>query len=378
MSGDTNGHVGAGPFQSYVSKYDSTGIRIWTQQTALQGGQYNFGIASDSFGNAYMAGSSAGGAYLNKYSSSGTLAWTAQFGSAVLALPGAGAVAADSQGNSYVAVGTQSSFGGPNAGKYDVALVKYNITGIAQWTRQFGTNQDDFVDSAATDKTGNVYLSGSTSGNLQGTSAGGADAFLVKYDSNGNLQWTRQFGTSADDYGLGVAADQSGNVLVGGYKYDSTSNIESAFLKKFDLNGSLQWTREFSSGFSDRIRAVSADQLGNVYVSGDTEGNLGGPNAGSDDAFLRKYDPAGSLLWTVQIGGSGGDESFGVGSDGSGNLYFSGTTQGDIGSPPYAGGVLDAFLAKVVDVPEPPSLALACIAAFACLLYVSGNRLSTN
>ena len=54
---------------------------------------------------------------------------------------------------------------------------------------------------------------------------------------------------------------------------------------------------------------VSADGLGNVYISGYTDGSLGGPNAGGDDAFVSKYDAAGNFQWTQQLGTSATDES---------------------------------------------------------------------
>ena len=111
---------------------------------------------------------------------------------------------------------------------------------------------------------------------------------------------------------------------------------------------------------------VSADGLGNVYLLGDTNGNLAAPNAGSYDAFVSKYNSVGSRLWTQQIGSAGTDHSTGVSADGLGNIYMSGYTNGNLGA--VSAGGYDAFLAKFADpVPEPPTLALvAC-----CMLAIA-------
>ena len=95
-------------------------------------------------------------------------------------------------------------------------------------TRQLGTSTDEDCHSVTTDNLGNVYISGATPGNLQGTNAGPNDAFVAKHDSAGTLQWLRQLGSTATDTSL----------------------------------------------------AISADRLGSVYISGMTKGNLDGTNAG--------------------------------------------------------------------------------------------------
>ena len=77
---------------------------------------------------------------------------------------------------------------------------------------------NDYANGVATDSSGNVYVTGGTKGGLDGnTSAGDTDLFVVKYNSSGTKQWTKQLGTSSGDYARGVATDSSGNVYVTGY-----------------------------------------------------------------------------------------------------------------------------------------------------------------
>ena len=79
--------------------------------------------------------------------------------------------------------------------------VKYNSSGSKQWTKQLGTSSTDTANGVATDSSGNVYVAGGTYGGLDGnTSAGVNDLFIVKYNSSGIKQWTNQLGSSSRDY----------------------------------------------------------------------------------------------------------------------------------------------------------------------------------
>ena len=76
------------------------------------------------------------------------------------------------------------------------------------FTKQLGTSGVDMAHGVTTDSSDNIYVTGYTEGGLDGnTSLGKKDIFLAKYNSSGTKQWTKQLGSSADDYGHGVAVD---------------------------------------------------------------------------------------------------------------------------------------------------------------------------
>src|SRR5262245_57540658 len=79
---------------------------------------------------------------------------------------------------------------------------------------------------------------------------------------------------------------------------------------------SVEWVRQFGTDVSDRSYGVAADKLGNVYVSVETLGSLGGPIAGAVDIALARYDAAGNLAWTRQFGTSQEESSRGISADG--------------------------------------------------------------
>ena len=122
-------------------------------------------------------------------------------------------------------------------------MVKYNSSGTKQWTKQLGTSINDIAYGVATDSSANVYLTGYTRGGLDGNSGGGWDLFLVKHNSRGTKQWTKQLGTFGTAYG--VATDNSSNVYVTGYTRGGLDgNINTGardlFMVKYNSDGVKQ------------------------------------------------------------------------------------------------------------------------------------------
>ena len=218
-----------------------------------------------------------------------------------------------------------------------------------EWIRQFGGNGIDTGRSVSADTLGNVYVSGHVEGAPIVVSLGGRDAFLQKYDSAGNASWTRQFGTSNHDSSWGVEADGLGNVYVVGETLGvlgaASLGDQDAYLRKYDTFGNVLWTSQFGTSNSDQALKASVDGLDNVYVAGQTRGSLGGLFLGGDsDAFVRKYTSAGTALWSRQLGSSGTDVAEGLAADSLGNVFIGGRTSGSITGVNV--GSWDAFIAK--------------------------------
>jgi hypothetical protein len=207
------------------------------------------------------------------------------------------------------------------------------------------------------DGSGNVYVTGYVVGVFDQTqvSAGGYDAFVVKYDSSGNQRWVQQFGSPSTDVGVAVTTDASGNVYVAGNTNGSLGGVANAggfdvFVTEFDPNGNQLWIQQAGSAALDEAGAIVADADGNVYVAGSTLGSLisGTLNKGGTDILLLQYNQAGTQLWVEQFGSGGNDQPFSVAVDNtSGFLYIAGATSGNIsigGGTSYGG--YDAFLAQ--------------------------------
>jgi len=319
---------------------------ISSRQLARSSNDYAYGVATDSSGNVYVSGGTYGGLdgntidvnsdlFVVKYNSSGTKQWTKQYGTGEY--DEARGVATDSSGNVYVVGGTKGNLNGiSNSGRTDAFVIKYLDNGTKQWTKKLGTWQNDLANGVATDSSGNFYVTGFTYQDLDGnTSAGNADLFVVKYNSSGKKQWTKQLGTSKHDRARGVATDSSGNVYVTGDTYGGLDGNTSAgyndlFVVKYNSSGTKQWTKQLGTSSSDEAYGVATDTSNNVYVTGYTEGGLdGNTSAGKADLFVVKYNSSGSKQWTKQLGTPSTDTANGVATDSSGNVYVTGYTKED-------------------------------------------------
>lgn len=377
------GTASAGNEDAFLTKYDASGNLQWTQQLGTPGRDEARGVSADGLGNVYITGFTSGllgasaagdwDAFLTKYDASGNLQWTQQLGSFRGEI--SYGVSADGLGNVYISGTTYGTMHGTSAGANDAFVSKFDASGTLAWTRQLGTNNADESRSVSADGLGNVYISGLTNGNLEGSNAGGSDAFISKYDAAGTLAWTRQLGTSGYDASHGVSADVLGNVYISGTTEgtlgDSSAGSYDAFLSKYDAAGNIQWTQQLGTSNTEEGFAVSADGLGNVYISGHTGGLLGDTHAGGNDAFVSKYDTSGTLVWTHQWGTNASDISRGVSADGLGNIYISGTTLGVLDGA--NAGSSDAFVTKLhapnAVVPEPSTVVLLALGGIGLIAW---------
>ena len=255
--------------------------------------------------------------FVVKYSSSGTKQWTKQLGTGEY--DEARGVATDSSGNVYLVGGTKGRLNGiSNSGRTDVFVIKFNSSGTRQWTKPLGTAQNDLANGVSIDSSGNFYVAGVTYKDLDGnTSAGSADLFVAKYNSSGTKQWTKQLGTSGRDHARGVATDSSGNVFVAGDTYggldgNTNAGYNDLFVVKYNSSGTKQWTKQLGTSSTDLANGVATDSSGNVYVVGYTYGELdGNTNTGASDIFVVKYNSSGTKQWTKQLGSSSPDYNYG-------------------------------------------------------------------
>jgi hypothetical protein len=235
-------------------------------------------------------------------------------------------LAADSLGNVYTYGRTDGQIGPTHVGGEDAYLIKYDRNGNKLWAQQFGTTQNDEGDGVAVDGQGNVITVGNTGGSFAGPLSGETDAFVRKYDSAGNVLWSRQFGSSTSDVANGAAADAAGNVFVTGYVHYSLGNPSikpDVFLRKYTSDGTFAWETLLSSSADDEGGKVGTDGQGNVYVCGHTLGTLDA--LGNGQAFVSKFAPDGSPVWTHQFGSTGQDLAYDIAVDAAGNSYVGGS-----------------------------------------------------
>src|SRR5690606_4895384 len=171
-------------------------------------------------------------------------------------------------------------------------------------------------------------------------------AFLAKFSGSGNLLWSTYFGGTATDNGLALCTDSLNNVYLGGHTrstsaiatpgaYQTTfSGLDDVFFAQFDSAGVRQWSTYFGGSATERCQSICSDANGNLYATGYTLSTNDIATSGSHqptlggyvDAFIVKFNNAGTRIWSTYYGGTEMDEGYGIRLDNIGNLYLSGTT----------------------------------------------------
>jgi hypothetical protein len=217
----------------------------------------------------------------------GSPIWVTQFGTAQ-ADQGTD-LAVSSEGKIYVSGITSGGFDIANLGNTDAFVAKLDSNGVLEWVRQFGSNSQDEAKGVAFGAFGQVYVGGWTGGVMQDRQYGNGDAFLTCFDQDGNRSWTRQFGTSNWDGAHGLAAfqDRSGDVLIGGcWNWPSCHG----WMRRYTDQGDLVWEKLVYTDASKSTcgQPVFVDKTGQCYQVGGTDDALFTPSNGGQDAFLVK------------------------------------------------------------------------------------------
>ncbi len=236
--------AGSSSIDMVLAKMDAAGNVLWAQKGGGTGSDYGRAIAIDAAGNAYITGDFSGSAVF-------------------------GSVSLTGESNSQ-----------------DAFFAKYDAAGVLQWAKRGGGVYPDFGKGVQVDATGNVYATGYFAGNasfgtLSITHGINFDAFIVKFDANGNALWLKKAGGGGTDYGQAIATDATGNSFVTGY-YEATATFGSTALT----------------------------------------------SAGGTDIFVTQYNSNGDVLVAKSAGGTGGDQGFGIGVDQVGEAYVTGIFRG--------------------------------------------------
>jgi len=350
---------------NFVLKLDSSGAYQWHTFYGGTSSSSDAGIAVDGSGNVYVTGYSystwgtpvnafSGGydIFVLKLNSNGALIWNTFHGSSGYEL-GHG-IAVDGSSNVYVTGQSGATWGAPlhpyNGGWYNLFVLKLDSSGAYQWHTFYGSSNSgdlDYGNSIALDHSGNIYVAGksdSTWGSpLHPHSAGDPNVFILKLDNNGTYLWHTFYGISSTNYGVGLALDSDSNIYVtstsaawGIPLHDYSGNWD-IFVLKLDSAGAYKWHTFYgSAGNDDFGYGIAVDGSGNVYVTGTSQGNWGSPlsaYSGNADFFLLKLNSSGTYQWHSFYGSGNDDWGWGVAVDTSGKVYVTGGSNATWGTP---------------------------------------------
>jgi hypothetical protein len=287
---------------------------IMGRQYGTTEAEYARNHVADRNGNLYVSGNTKGimddknfgnyDGYITKLDSTGNTIWTKQFGSDGIEDIQWSAI--DNKGNIFVTGTTTGSLGDSNFGQTDFFLVKFSSEGKKIWTKQFGSDSTDIATGIFADYKGYIYLTGSTLGVLGKSTSGDQDAFMMKLDSTGIPVYTIQFGTTSRDGCSAITGDNFGNLYVCGSTFGNIGSTNNGFMDgfvgQFTEDGILTKCTQFGSEGFEIPTSILSDNEKNIYVGGSTSGNFASEQKGEGDCFLVKLNLRGDLLWKDQFG----------------------------------------------------------------------------
>jgi plastocyanin len=338
----TGGTWNTGSGEDYGTiKYYPNGDTAWVRKYNGPGnsGDEAKAIAVDGDGNVYVTGFDQGSGFLThyatiKYHPNGDTAWVRRYIGPGNFYDWAYDLAVDGSGNVYV---SGVSWGGVT--NYDYATLKYYPNGDLAWASRWPANAYPRSTALAVDDSGYVYVTGSIQ-----TAVTGSNWATIKYDSEGDTVWVRTHNgsNSIDDFSEDIAVDHSGNVYVTG-RVNDLSDKSAAGIEilddyctiKYYPNGDTAWVRTYDGPASsyDAAHALSLDEYGNAYVTGESWGN-----GTSGDYATVKYDSVGNEAWVMRYDGPAGDYDYAeaVAVDAIGYVYITGSSAGSGTSADWA------------------------------------------
>ena len=327
--GTTENETATGLNSSLVTKYNSSGNRLWHVLLDADDNDQILDCAISSDGRVAVAGRFKG---------------TMDF---------------DSDNGS---LGTAAS-----AGDWDAYVALIEADGTVAWGKSLGGTGDDQATGVDFGPSNKVYVTGyfsdtadvdfdpSTTTNV--TSAGWQDVFFGKITPGGTVNWVKTWGGVNNDIPNDLVIDQSANrIYIGGYLGNTASDYDpgsgtvliggtsggqggqDSWISKFTPMADLEWAKNFGSNGHDRIEGLAVDSSGNVYATGYQKGTAGDWDTGSGtiqlgssnfDPYSIKLDSNGATQWAFAVGGSDSHEKgFSLAVDGSGNVYTTGHYRG--------------------------------------------------
>jgi cysteine-rich repeat protein len=304
--------------------YDTDGSLLWDETYVFGEDSTAWDVAIDGDGNIGIAGDESGNQIVTAmFDPDGVMLWSellADVGGADL---GGRAVAFDESGDLYIV-------GQSYVGSYDISVRRYSETGVLVWAESYdgGLNDTGLGMALSGDQ---LFVSGGTF-----VAVSDSNGWIRRYGLDGSAIWTREFAGAdgAGDQTFDVAIDPNGYVVATGFS-NTEGSAAAAWLRKYDLDGAVQWTELYDvdptgiAGFG-----VAVDDAGQIVL-------LGASNFAAMEAFVAKHAPDGTQLWidyphegAMQPNGVGPFK--GVAIDSQSNIIVAGSLDSDVWVRKYA------------------------------------------
>ena len=245
-----------------------------------------------------------------------------------------------------------------NDGDYWIA--KLNSNADIKWEKTYGGSSPDVAESIQQTTDGGYIVVGSTFSNDEDVTnnKGATDAWILKLNTNGNVEWQKTYGGSFIDALTNIKQTTDGGYIAVGHSSSNDGDIlnnqgyNDAWIIKITANGNLEWSKTFGGTNYEEINDVQQIISGEYLIAGYTSSNNGDitNNHGNMDSWIIKLQANGSLSWQKTYGGSNNDYANCIQKTNDGHYMIAGSTDSNDGDITNSYGDTDAWVIKINDL----------------------------
>jgi hypothetical protein len=336
---------GAGSWDFWLVRTDGSGYTLWNRTYGGPNYDEAYSLVQTGDGGFALAGytfSFGAGSqdfWLVRTDGSGNVLWSKTYGGS--GNESAYSLVQTSDGG-YAMAGSTTPFG---AGISDAWLVKTDASGSVQWNKTYGGMGNDEARSVVQTSDGGFAMAGCTSF-LPGT---GLDYWLVRTDKSGNDLWNKTYDRTSADGAYSLVQTSDGGFAMAGYTWELWSDTGIDFwLVRTDGSGNALWNKTYDRSSGDLAYSLVLASDGGFAMAGHSASL-----AGDQDYWLVKTDESGNALWNKTYGGPAKDDAYSLVQTGDGGFALAGYTFS------FGAGNYDLWLVKLgAGAPEEWSFAI--------------------
>lgn len=260
----------------------------------------------------------------------------------------------------YIVAGKSTSDNGDltsNNGSYDFWIIRLDSEGGVIWQKSLGGDLADVANEIRETADGGFLVAGyarSSDGDVTGNH-GSDDAWLVKFDASGTLEWQKCLGGTDSDYANSILQTPDGGYIIAGSTSSDNGDVSGShgssdiWLVKTDASGNILWQHCYGGTLEEIATAVKKTSDNGYIVAGYSNSNDGdlSSNAGGYDYWIIKTDEMGNVEWQRSFGGSNWDWAYDIHQTLDGGYVVGGTTLSHDGEVVGSNGSWDFWILKL-------------------------------
>jgi hypothetical protein len=260
----------------------------------------------------------------------------------------------------YIIAGHTESTDGDVAsthGERDAWIVRLNGTGSIQWQKTIGGTDNDYAYSFEPTPDGDYIIGGFTESNDGDVSGnhGGEDVWVIKISSNGDIRWQKALGGTGNENVQSIQPLADGGYIVAGYTESNDGDVsgnhggQDAWIVKLNSSGAIQWQKTLGGTGNENAQSIQPTTDGGYIVAGQTLSNNGDVtgNHGAQDAWLVKLSTSGVIHWKKTLGGTANEDARSIQPTTDGGYILAGQTYSNNGDVTGNHGDSDAWIVKL-------------------------------